>query len=369
MSNNIKIDWKLIENLFICLKNYGFEKISNDFNINNELYNLDQFQINNKVKLLIKKLNCNNIYIDKINCNFSNDFNMYKYTKKILCEKNNGILKIYIWEPKKSKEVYNNTLYGIISLLKYIDKKYNFNNFPITIIDLKFKLNPIDCTIIHPINNQIYKNSRMISCCFNKEFDIIPLFTYYIWCANKCFRNNPNFKFQKPDYIINYLNNNIKDKPFINKLVFRGREKNDFRRKLYSLYENNDILFDIKDATKANNEHFLDFIEQTNYKYMLDMHGLTGHSGRRYWMFHFNRVLFLPIDDPNKLFWEISDNPPIPWVHFVPYSLHNLQELEYLVKKLENDDNLYNKIKNECKIYANTYLSFDAICKYAVNIF
>ena len=164
--------------------------------------------------------------------------------------------------------------------------------------------------------------------------------------------------------IINYLNDNIEKDPTINKIIFRGREKNYFRKRLYELYQNDNTLFDIKDVTKDHNLFFLDFIEQTKYKYMLDMHGLDGHSGRRYWMFHFNRVLFLPIDDPNKLFWEVSDNPPIPWVHFVPYSLNNLQELKELVQKLENDDNLYNKIKNECKNYANKYLSFDSICKY-----
>ncbi len=284
-----------------------------------------------------------------------------------MCEKLNGIFKIYIWNPNSSTEFYNNTLYGLVSLLKYLDKYYCFNNFNLTCIDTKFKLEEFKINI-HPIDGLLNFNCKILGCCFNEKYKTIPFISYYLWSANKCFRGG-DFKFKTADVIIEYLNKNIKTEPEINKIVFRGREINDYRRKLYSLYENNNSLLDIKNVTKKHNNFFIDFISQTKYKYMLDMHGLSGHSGRRFWMFHFNRVLFLPIDDPNKLFWEISDNPPIPWVHFVPYSLNNLEEIEVLVKKLENDDNLYNKIKKECKNYANTYLSFDAVCKYSINVF
>ena len=81
-----------------------------------------------------------------------------------------------------------------------------------------------------------------------------------------------------------------------------------------------------------------------------------------------NRVLFIPTDDPNKLFFEIWDDPPLPNIHYIPYSMGNLDEFEKKVKILEKNDNIYKRIQKNCYEYAKKHLTFDKIEKYMINI-
>ena len=93
MNDTKEIDWYLIKNLFECLENYGFKKISQDFRKNDKIYSLEDFISYNKIKLLVKKLNSNNIYIYNINFNFLKNFD-FKEKKLIEFENVNGIFKI-----------------------------------------------------------------------------------------------------------------------------------------------------------------------------------------------------------------------------------------------------------------------------------
>ena len=352
IKNNI-VQWMTVHRLFSCLLKYKFYKSCDGFiNKDLSLKTPQELEKLNKVKLLIKKLNNNNIYINGLNKVFHENFNL-KYKKVFLVEKINNKMNIYLWH-------FDKTIHGIIALLIYVNKNNIVNNFPLVAINIKFK--PMFYNIIHPISGNNINNIKILGNCKGKNN--IAFLSYYIWKPDLCFRGTYGqllCTLKETESTIEYLNSISSDKPIINKLIFRGRELNEYRRKLYYLYSNSNDLFDIKNCTKKQNDYFIPFLEQRKYKYILDMHGLSGHSGRRFWMFHFNRVLFLPIDDPLKLFWEVSDNPPEPWVHFVPYSLNNLEEIEKLVIKLENEPELYNKIQINGYEYAKKYLSFHSI--------
>lgn len=357
IKNNI-VQWKTVHRLFSCLLIYKFYKFCDGFiNKDLSLKTLDELKNMNKVKLLIKKLNNNNIYINGLNIIFHKNFNL-KYKKLFLVEKINGKMNMYLWH-------FDKTIHGIISLLMYVNKNNKVLNFPLVAINIKFK--PMFYNIVHPINGSIINNLKILGTC--KSDNNVAFLSYYVWKPNLCLRGCGELLniLKSTESTILYLNNMSDNESIVDKLVFRGRELNEYRRKLYNLYSDNNDLFDIKDCTKKQNDYFIPFLEQRRYKYILDMHGLSGHSGRRFWMFHFNRVLFLPIDDPLKLFWEVSDNPPEPWVHFVPYSLKKLEELESLVIKLESEPELYNKIKRNGYEYCKKYLSFNSIIKFIIN--
>ena len=59
-----------------------------------------------------------------------------------------------------------------------------------------------------------------------------------------------------------------------------------------------------------------------------------------------NRVIFLPIEDPNKLFFEIGENKILPNIHYVSYSVNKLNELNEKVKYFEDNPDEYKRIQN-----------------------
>ena len=310
------------------------------------------YKISNKLNFINNKSIFKefNIHICKIN-----------YCKLFFIEKVNGILHFYI--NKLSTHIN-----GILALLIFINKNYNITDFSLTAFSFKFRPRYSSITDKHPITGERIYNMKVFGMCTSTKNKEIPMCSYYIYNPIQCFhkeRYNVNINLLTSKHLIDYLFKISQKKYSINKLVFRYNAPNIYRHKLCEIYKDNN-LFDIKNIKKTKH-NFIPFTEQRKYKYILDMHGLDGHSGRRFWMFHFNRVLFLPIDDPLKLFWEISDDPPIPWKHFVPYSLNNLEEIESNVLKLENDPKLYAYIKKKSHLYAIKNLSFDKIIDLHVN--
>jgi len=166
---------------------------------------------------------------------------------------------------------------------------------------------------------------------------------------------------------IEYLSTETKNMPILyNKIIFKGhrlitKKGQNIRQCLYELANNPKSFIEFNDKR-------IPFIDMAQYKYILAMHGLNRgcHDGRRFWLFHMNRVLFLPIDDARQWFNEL-DNPPEPWIHYIPYSeqrivkTKSLSEIEEAYNKLESNSELYNTIKNNCSDYAKKYLSYEAV--------
>ena len=162
-----------------------------------------------------------------------------------------------------------------------------------------------------------------------------------------------------------------------NKLFFRGVKNGAARNLLFKHYEGKKG-FDIKDpfsqvddrpnplrrGMREDTGSYINFLDFPQYKYILDLQGGGGHAGRRYWLFHMNRVLFLPTDEVFKLFFDTWDNPPVPDVHFVSYQISNLSkttELEDKLRWLENNPDDYERIRINCKEYAEKNLNYESL--------
>ena len=94
------------------------------------------------------------------------------------------------------------------------------------------------------------------------------------------------------------------------------------------------------------------------------MWGIDGHSGRRYYYMLLNRVLFLPKEDKSKLFFEIGKNPILPNVHYIEYSVNNLEEIVEKIKYLEKNKEEYERIRKNCNEYARKYINYQNILEF-----
>ena len=293
----------------------------------------------------------------------------HHHRKSFIIEKKKDLF--YIYQQKLSKTAQN-----YINFIIEANKYYKINDFSTLSISLKFKNKSNNINILDKINNCKKKIKQLQIFHFTKEhnkkiIDIEILPSYYVLVPHTCFHKENELVTTAINNgtksMIEYLNNTSDDNYIYNKLIFRYGATNEYRRKFDKLYSNNN-LFDIK-CSRDYPENFMPFTEQRKFKYLIDIHGLSGHSGRRFWMFHFNRVLFLPIDDSNKLFWECAKIRPKPWVHFVPFSLNNLEEIEKLINKLENDPILYENIRKKCRDYAKSHLNYNSVLKHVSNVF
>ena len=178
--------------------------------------------------------------------------------------------------------------------------------------------------------------------------------------------DNPIFKWDIEN-CIKFMNEQTNNTPILhNKVIFKGLHNNDERRALFLAAQKEDFF-------EFSNE-VIPFLDFAKYKYILDMHGGGDgcHRGRAYWLFHMNRVLFLPTDDVATQWFEELDNPPEPWVHYVPYSekeiikSQNIDTIKSAFNKLENDPELYETIRQNCIDYANKYLNNTAVEEFVI---
>ena len=106
---------------------------------------------------------------------------------------------------------------------------------------------------------------------------------------------------------------------------------------------------------------YLPFLDNMKYKYIIDLFGLNGHSGRRFFSLFCNRVVFIPKEDENKQFFEVGDNPIVPNVHYIEYSVKKLEEIPMKIKFLEENPNEYERIRKNCNDYSDKYLCKDKV--------
>lgn len=244
--------------------------------------------------------------------------------------KNKNSLHFYL------RSNFNGQIVGIILFILKINKKYNMNPFPLKKISMKFRPRDKDNKII------------TLGTCYNKNFSERALLSYYIHMPYTVSKSN-HFYNKNINESINLLINISNSDPIYNKLLFRGSNNNDLRN----------ILFNTKGEYLDFKENdYIDFVDYTKYKYILDIWGINGHSGRRYWLLHMNRVIFLPIEDPNKLFFEIGENKILPNIHYVSYSVNKLNELNEKVKYFEDNPDEYKRIQNNCRDYCEKYLNY-----------
>lgn len=289
-------------------------------------------------------------------------YNIYLHNqlfhKQLYIEKINGKLKFY------GIRIFASHYIGHILWINILNDKGVINDFKPMILNVKFRNLIKVVSNVQDINN--FANYKSLGMCYNSLYLEKAFIPYYLTSPSFA---NKNFKLNLKDTIDMLIN--CSDKPIKhNKLLFRGSNNNNYRNYIYKRYKNSNYC-DFK-STSDNDidipQNYIDFENYNDYKYILDIPGIDGHCPRRFYLFLMNRVLFIPTDDPNKLFFEVWDNPPIPNIHYIPYSMRKLDDFENKVKILEKNDDIYKRIQKNCHKYAKNHLTFEKIEKYMINI-
>lgn len=246
-----------------------------------------------------------------------------------------------------------------LKLLEEINNKKEISDFDLICFNFKFR---------PKFNTNFFID--------NKKFPLFKIFCpsekpgfldkafipYYLLNPKMIDKNCLEYKRYKFIDIYNEVIEKSKEPYQISKAVFRGSENNSIREKLFEL--NHDLL-DIK------KDDYINFINFLKYKYIIDMWGINGHCGRRYFYLFFNRVIFIPKEDENKQFFEVGDNginSIKPNIHYVEYSVHNPEEIIDKIKFLEENPSEYDKIRDNCRNYALKYLNYDKVLEFLRNI-
>ena len=290
------------------------------------------------------------------------------FHKQLYIEKINGKLKFY------GINIFANQYIGHILWINILNDRGVIKDFKPLILNVKFRnflpmhIGTYPSGTIHEDKDYIKKSKgfKALGMCYNSLYLEKAFIPYYLTSPSFA---NKNFKLNIKDTIQQLIN--ASDKPIkCNKLLFRGSNNNKYRNFLYKYYKNSNMC-DFK-STSDNNisipQYYIDFEHYNDYKYILDIPGIDGHCPRRFYLFLMNRVLFIPTDDPNKLFFEMWDDPPIPNVHYIPYSMKKIDDFERKVEILEKNNDIYKRIQKNCYNYAKTHLTFDKIEKYMINI-
>ncbi len=260
---------------------------------------------------------------------------------------------------KKNKEKNSLNFYVNLSIycgqaISYIPLIYNINQ--------KYNIEPFDYTVINMKFRPTFKESNLniLGTCYNKEYCEKACLTYYITIPHSSAKKGGSYSFKgrTPDEIIKYFKEKSLQKPKYNKLLFRGSKNNEIRANLLQLEGEYLDFKEVNFKYNINRNDFIHLTDMMNYKYLLDIWGINGHCGRRFWLLLMNRVLFIPKEDPNKLFFEVGDNPIKENVHFISYSINDFNELNSKVKFLEENPEEYNRIQRNCREYCEKYLKF-----------
>ena len=266
--------------------------------------------------------------------------------KSLFIEKKNKILRFYLPLTAYKHE----QIISFILFVKNIDKISPLSNFKLKQINTKF----------YPRYAKFYYS--ILGTCYKENYCDKAFLSYYIYAP---YLSSSNFNGLNTEESIELVMKKSKCEPKYNKLFWRGSINNIFRERLKKL----------KGEYLDVSGNYVNFIDFMNYKYILDIWGISekhkylpdGHSGRRFWYFLMNRVIFIPINDPCKLFFEIGENKIKPNIHYVPYSPHKLDELNDKIHFFENNPDEYKRIKDNCRIYRDKYLKYSDIKKFVKN--
>lgn len=197
--------------------------------------------------------------------------------------------------------------------------------------------------------NRIFLGSCQNSNCADQAF----ISNYYI---SPTMLDNLELKFQNKNLneVLEIIHNNEFNYS-INKGFWRGSDNNIYRKKLIKFGSENTTYLDIK------TNDYIPILDLYKYKYIIDIWGLDGNSARRFYSFHFNRVVFIPKEDKNKNFYEVGENKILPNVHYIEYSINNLDELVKKIIHLENNIEEYNRIRKNSFDYAKKYLTEEGL--------
>ena len=265
---------------------------------------------------------------------------------------------------------------SVIVLILLADHYYNLNNFPECQINMKFK------NEFKRKQNKYVTN--MLGPCEDFKHVEKAFIPYYV-CLSKTYLKFPYENIQKSiDWLRNYcLNMRIQS----DKAVWRGCVMSLERFNLLKLGDTHSDILDVLPTgyetrklhidhkyvkSKIKESNFMSFQDFSRYKYIIDCQSMHGphkmsHSGRLFWEFHMNRVLFIPTD-ASSLWFQLQTPSPEPYVHYIPYKYSDMSTIVRDVKWLEENPAEYEKIRKNCFEFSKNHLMMDNVLKDVKNI-
>jgi len=252
-----------------------------------------------------------------------------------------GILSIHVSAPKSQ-------------ILPYIHLLSTLNNsgllkpsIPLTLISAKFRASYADK------KKQPFHILGMASRYNYQEIAFIP---YYVLEPYWVCRRLKGFSLYNTIPWLRALSKTTRINS--SKLYFCGSLNNEIRRQ---------YLTNLDCSLQHYASDHEDFLDSLEYQSSIDIYGLDGHSGRRFWMMHMGRCCFLPADDPHKLFYEMH-TPPQPFIHYIPYNVSSIAEIPDLLRSLNNNNFQLNELCRNMMLYSSSHLSFHSVLNRAAAI-
>ena len=334
------------EDNFLSLNYKDLDKFYNDNNNNflemntmiNQIFEWDK----DREKKIWKEYRTDDeiISILKSNGIFLSDKELF-YKKLIFFKKEDGKLTFYL------SHGYCDYLSKLIWLITNLNQESELKDFPLKCYNSKYKPR---CS--HNINY------IMLSPCQAKGFYEKAFISYYVLLPKLNDRKDKRLKnltiYETCKYISRLGESGFNESDLINKAIFRGTENNEYRKDLFEIESK---------YIDAKKEDYVPFLDNMKYKYIIDLWGLNGHSGRKFFLLFTNRLLLFPMEDRNKQFFEVSNNPLVANVHYVEYSVEKLNEIPDIIKYYEDTPSEYSKIVNNLKDYVKTYLNQEKLEK------
>lgn len=159
--------------------------------------------------------------------------------------------------------------------------------------------------------------------------------------------------------------------PKSNIIGWIGSLTGDIRKSLYLKYSEKPSInldFRVTNLIKDSNgvciaNNFMSLEQQIEeWKYLLDIEG-NGYSARLKLLLCSNRIVFIADRPYKEFFYQFL----IPWTHYIPVK-RDLSDLEINYSIIENDTNLQNYIKQNSKIFCDTYLTRNFAIQYLANL-
>ena len=263
--------------------------------------------------------------------------------------------KCLLFEVKNGKPyiIVNQIKPHVVPYIKWINQLISLDQVPknleLTVISAKFRCRFKKGTL---------KNIKNILGVAQKEgYREIPFLPYYVvepyWVCRRLKRMTTK------EAILRVKKESEKNHDISNKSFFRGSINNDLRK----------ILFEKGDREYLSlDEDGKDFLDSYKFKYLLDINGLDGHSGRRYWMTHMSRMLFIEEHDKHKLFFE-GKNGLKRGIHFESFNAKHPEGLYDKISYFEKNEDKYNEIVNNLRAFSKANLTFNGLIKYSSHIF
>ena len=223
------------------------------------------------------------------------------------------------------------------------------NNLELTVLSAKFRCQYSDGSLKH-INN-------ILGVAHKEGYREIPFLPYYVVEPYWVCRRLKGMKTKEA--ILEMKKKTTRRGDLEEKCFFRGSINNELRKVLFEKGNRKYLSID---------EDGKDFLDSCRYKYILDVNGLDGHSGRRYWLTHMKRLLFVERHDDHKLFFEL-ENGIRNGIHYESFDVNDLSEMYEKIRYYEKNDDKYKQMVKKLSEFNEHFLSYRGLVQFSKDLF